>query len=185
MAEVTIIRGDYYFTGRCAHHGASPFLSRSWSVWCDVADVALGVSTTHSALCARCFAGLGRREVFTALDGLNLDVARGCRVALIGSNDAGKSTLLSILMGTQLLDAGTLEVEGENVSEQPSWQRARRIALVRQNSELNVLSSLSIEENFALAIMGRARAFGLRRVRRSIVGDLARQALRRFGMGLA
>lgn len=130
------------------------------------------------------FAGLGKKEVFTALDGLNIDVARGSLVALIGSNGAGKSTLLSILMGTLLLDEGSLHVDGENMSEKPSWERASRIALVRQNPEHNVLSSLSIEENFALAVMGREKAFRLRRYDRHAVRDAARNALQRFGMGL-
>jgi len=130
------------------------------------------------------FDGLGKREVFTALDALNLNVAPGSCVALIGSNGAGKSTLLSILMGTQLLDEGSLHIDGEDVSEQPSWKRASRVALVRQNPEHNVLSSLSIEENFALAIMGRERAFGLRRYDRAAVREAGVQALRKFGMGL-
>lgn len=130
------------------------------------------------------FAGLGKKEVFTALDGLNLAVGRGSCVALIGSNGAGKSTLLSILMGTLLLDEGSLHVDGENMSEKPSWERASKIALVRQNPEHNVLSSLSIEENFALAVMGREKAFRLRRYDRRSVRDAARNALQRFGMGL-
>jgi putative tryptophan/tyrosine transport system ATP-binding protein len=130
------------------------------------------------------FAGLGKREVFTALDKLDIDVARGSCVALIGSNGAGKSTLLSILMGTLLLDEGSLQIDGEDVSEQPSWKRASRVALVRQNPEHNVLSSLSIEENFALAMMGRDRNFGLRRYDRQAVSDAARHSLGKFGMGL-
>ncbi|UVK43653.1 ATP-binding cassette domain-containing protein [Mesorhizobium sp. AR07] len=130
------------------------------------------------------FAGLGKKEVFIALDDLTLDIARGSYVALIGSNGAGKSTLLSILMGTLLLDEGSLHIDDEDMSEKPSWQRASKIALVRQNPEHNVLSSLSIEENFALATMGRERAFRLRRYDRDAVRLAARSALQRFGMGL-
>ncbi len=87
-------------------------------------------------------------------------------------------------MGTLLLDEGSLHIDGEDLSETSSWERASRIALVRQNPEHNVLSALSIEENFALAFMGRQRAFGLRRYDRTVVREAARDALRKFGMGL-
>lgn len=130
------------------------------------------------------FAGLGKRETFTAIDAMTLDIAPGSYVALIGSNGAGKSTLLSILMGTTLLDDGTLDVDGQDVSTVPSWRRASKITLVRQNPEHNVLSSLSIEENFALALMGRGGRFSVRRYDRRSVRDAARAALSRFGMGL-
>ncbi|MCZ8546502.1 ATP-binding cassette domain-containing protein [Mesorhizobium qingshengii] len=130
------------------------------------------------------FVGLGKKEVLTALDSIDLDVEESSCVALIGSNGAGKSTLLSILMGTLLLDEGVLQLDHQDVGEQPSWKRADKIALVRQNPEHNVLSALSIEENFALAIMGRERAFGLRRYDRDAVRHAATQALAKFGMGI-
>jgi putative ABC transport system ATP-binding protein len=130
------------------------------------------------------FAGLGRKETMTALDGLDLTVARGSYVALIGSNGAGKSTLLSLLAGTLLADEGTILVDGEDITDEPSWQRARDIALVRQNPEHNVLSGLTIEQNFALAMLGRTRAFKLSRYDRDEVRSAAAAALGRFGMGL-
>jgi putative ABC transport system ATP-binding protein len=130
------------------------------------------------------FAGLGRKETMTALDGLDLTVARGSYIALIGSNGAGKSTLLSLLAGTLLADEGTILVDGGDITDEPSWGRARDIALVRQNPEHNVLSGLTIEQNFALAMLGRTRAFRLARYDRAEVRAAAAAALGRFGMGL-
>jgi ABC-2 type transport system ATP-binding protein len=54
-----------------------------------------------------------------ALDGLDLDVARGEIVALLGPNGAGKSTLLRILGTTVLPDAGTASVCGIDVVRSP------------------------------------------------------------------
>ncbi|MCC5989234.1 MAG: ATP-binding cassette domain-containing protein [Pararhodobacter sp.] len=130
------------------------------------------------------FPALGGREMITALDGLDITISPGSFVALIGSNGAGKSTLLSVLMGAQFLDEGAIEIDGEAVTDQPSWQRSDKVAMVRQNPENNVLGGLTIEENFALAVMGPRRGLRLRRYPRAEIRANAAAALAGFGMGL-
>jgi polar amino acid transport system ATP-binding protein len=49
------------------------------------------------------------------LDGLDLDVARGEKLAIIGGSGSGKSTILRILMTLEGIDAGRVEVAGEPV----------------------------------------------------------------------
>ena len=49
------------------------------------------------------------------LDGLDLDVARGEKLALIGPSGSGKSTILRILMTLEGIDGGAVEIEGERV----------------------------------------------------------------------
>ena len=49
---------------------------------------------------------------FCALDGLNLQVARGEICALLGPNGAGKSTTLKILAGLQEATSGSVQVAG-------------------------------------------------------------------------
>jgi ABC-type multidrug transport system ATPase subunit len=51
----------------------------------------------------------GRRPV---LRGVDLDVAAGALVAIVGENGAGKSTLLQVLAGTLAVDAGSVDVGG-------------------------------------------------------------------------
>lgn len=65
----------------------------------------------------------------TALDGLDIDVARGEIVSLLGPNGAGKSTLLRILGTIVLPDAGSASVCGVDVTEDPLAAR-RKIGLM-------------------------------------------------------
>jgi ABC-2 type transport system ATP-binding protein len=64
-----------------------------------------------------------------ALDGLDLDVARGEIVALLGPNGAGKSTLLRILGTTVLPEAGTARLLGKDALDDPVAAR-RAIGLM-------------------------------------------------------
>ncbi len=89
--------------------------------------------------------GYGAMQV---LWGVDLDVAPGETVLLLGANSAGKSTLLRSLIGLLPCWQGSIRFEGEAIEHLPSEQRIRRgIAFM---SELGVFPSLSIDENIAL-----------------------------------
>ncbi len=130
------------------------------------------------------FKAAGRNETFTAVDRLSLRLEPATIVALVGSNGSGKSTLLSMIAGSLQPDEGEIRVDGSPVTGMPSWRRTGLVALVRQNPEHNVLSALTIAENFALALAGKAKSFNLRRAVVPNVREVARKALGQFGMAL-
>ena len=82
----------------------------------------------------------------TALDGLNLDVARGTIHAVVGENGAGKSTLLKILAGVVRPDAGQILLDGRSVAmDSPAAARRRGIGIVYQ--ELSLFPQRSVLAN--------------------------------------
>ena len=60
-----------------------------------------------------------------ALTGVNLELAEGDFVTVIGGNGAGKSTLLNMIAGVYPLDAGTIELDGTDVSRMTGETSAR------------------------------------------------------------
>jgi len=70
----------------------------------------------------------------TALDGFDLEVRRGELLALLGPNGAGKSTAISLLLGLQRPDSGTVELFGTDPQE---LDARRRIGIMMQEVMLS------------------------------------------------
>lgn len=82
-----------------------------------------------------------------ALDDVDLEIAPGEVLALIGRNGAGKTTFFSIVAGLLRADAGSVRVEGIDVAEHP--HRARlRLGLAGQ--ETAVYPPLTVADNLRL-----------------------------------
>jgi ribose transport system ATP-binding protein len=85
----------------------------------------------------------------TALDSVDLAVASGEVVALIGENGAGKSTLMKILAGIYRPDSGTIRLGGEITELRSPRDAARRgIAIIHQ--ELELVDTLDVAANIFL-----------------------------------
>ena len=84
-----------------------------------------------------------------ALRGVNLTLARGEVLAVIGENGAGKSTLMKILAGVQRQDGGEILLDGEAVEIRSVHDAlARGVALIHQ--ELNLADNLDVAANIFL-----------------------------------
>lgn len=86
------------------------------------------------------------------LDGVDFDVPAGARVAVTGESGSGKSTLLHLLGLLDTPDAGTVEIDGRDMTGAGDAERARlrraKIGLVFQ--QFNLVPSLTVEANLAL-----------------------------------
>lgn len=96
-----------------------------------------------------------------ALRGLNLRIASGSFVSVIGSNGAGKSSLLNALAGDVPASTGSIVVAGQDVTRLPAHRRCEWVARVFQDPLTGTCGPLTIEENLALAD-DRGRPRGLR-----------------------
>ncbi len=84
-----------------------------------------------------------------ALDGVDLSLASGEVVAVMGENGAGKSTLMRILGGAHAADAGTIEIDGRPVPmATPLESRQAGVSVIYQ--EFNLIPGLTAAENIFL-----------------------------------
>ncbi|HWI39842.1 MAG TPA: ABC transporter ATP-binding protein [Burkholderiales bacterium] len=84
------------------------------------------------------------------LDGITFELPANGRLALLGRNGVGKSTLLLTLMGYTRLHRGDVLWDGKPISRLPAHQRARLgIGWVAQERE--IFPSLTLEENLCVA----------------------------------
>lgn len=118
-----------------------------------------------------------------ALRGMSLDIPEGQFVTVIGSNGAGKSTFLNAISGDQMVDNGSIYINGINVTGKQAYQRAPYIARVFQDPMAGTCENLTIEENMALAYRrGEIRSFRWA-VRRNL-REIFRKKLSSLDLGL-
>src|SRR5687768_15146855 len=97
-----------------------------------------------------------------ALVGVDLIVAAGECLGLVGHNGAGKSTLMHILAGTLAPDRGTVILNGENLTARYDVAVAQRHGVRCVFQELSLCPNLTVAENAHVFHAG-VKGFGWRR----------------------
>ena len=85
------------------------------------------------------------------VDNVAISVEQGEIVGLLGPNGAGKTTTFYMMVGLIPPDAGTVHLDGENLTKTPMYQRARK-GMGYLAQEPSVFRKLSVEDN-VLAIL--------------------------------
>jgi len=93
---------------------------------------------------------------FVALEGINLDVARGERLGLIGPNGSGKSTLVNCICGTLNNETGTVHFEGRALDGLPANRRTH-LGLARSFQLPRPFMSLSVADNLRIPLIYAVR----------------------------
>jgi putative tryptophan/tyrosine transport system ATP-binding protein len=97
-----------------------------------------------------------------AIDRISLQVQKGDFVTVIGSNGAGKTSFLNLIAGTYAPDEGDIYIDGEKVTRLAEHKRAKYLGRIFQNPLMGTASTMTVEENLAMADL-RGKPRGLRR----------------------
>ena len=106
--------------------------------------VARGITRTYGT-------GAG---IVTALDAVDVEISRGRFTAIMGPSGSGKSTLLHVLAGLDEVDAGSIQLDGTELTglgdDALTRLRRERIGFVFQS--FNLLPMLTAEQNILLPL---------------------------------
>ena len=90
-----------------------------------------------------------------AVKGIDLHVAQGELVCLIGANGAGKTTTLKGITGLQPIKSGKIHYAGADITGKPAFQLVRKgLSMVPEGR--GVFGALTIEENLAMGAYARS-----------------------------
>ena len=116
--------------------------------------------------------GLTRRfGGLTAVDAIDLDLAKGELVSIIGPNGAGKTTLVNVITGFDFPTSGSVALADELIT---SWSphRRGRAGLARTFQHSRSFGSLSVRENVEVAALGSGASSREARRRAATLLDL-------------
>ena len=119
-----------------------------------------------------------------AVDGVNFTVTQGELLALIGSNGAGKTSLVNLISGLLRADSGSIVFQGTDVTHQSVHERIAE-GIARSFQLVNLFDQLTTLDNVALAIFSREgktrRLFALADHDTAVRRE-AMEVLREFGL---
>lgn len=118
-----------------------------------------------------------------AINGITLHIRKGDFITIIGSNGAGKTTVLNLTAGTFAPDEGDIFIDDSRVTRLPEHRRAKYLGRIFQDPLMGTAATMTIEENLAMAdLRGQIRglSWGIKNARR----DHYREILKMLDLGL-
>src|SRR6476660_2278221 len=101
----------------------------------------------------------------TVVRGVNVEIASGEVIGLLGANGAGKTTTFSMVVGLTAPDSGRVLLDGADVTDDPMYVRARKgIGYLPQ--EASIFRGLSVEDNITAILETLPLDAAARRARR-------------------
>ncbi|PID40103.1 MAG: ABC transporter ATP-binding protein [Proteobacteria bacterium] len=97
-----------------------------------------------------CIFHAGTPNAKTVIRGLDLSVAPGEFVTIIGSNGAGKTTLFNLISGNLPPTAGSVFLKGRDVTGHPEYKRARIVGRIFQDPLVGTASNMTLEDNMMI-----------------------------------
>ncbi|MGH3691967.1 MAG: ABC transporter ATP-binding protein, partial [Acidimicrobiia bacterium] len=85
------------------------------------------------------------------LFGVDLEVQKGETVALLGTNGAGKSTVLRVISGLAVPERGVVRLKGQNITYVAPEARARRLGIMELPGGQGVFPGLTVQQNLAIS----------------------------------
>jgi lipopolysaccharide export system ATP-binding protein len=109
---------------------------------------------------------------WTVVRGVNIEIASGEVIGLLGANGAGKTTTFSMVVGLTAPDSGRVLLDGVDVTDDPMYIRARKgIGYLPQ--EASIFRGLSVEQNIMAILETLSLDRGQRRTRlRELLAEL-------------
>ena len=109
------------------------------------------------------------------LNGINLDVAKGESMVVIGGSGTGKSVLLKVILGLIPADSGEISLEGQSLSNIGREKFLTRFGMLFQGGAL--FDSLNVWQNVCFRLLR-----GNNRVNTKEAKEIAEQKLKRVGL---
>ena len=113
----------------------------------------------------------------------NLTIRDGEFVSVVGSNGSGKTSMLNIICGSIPVEAGSILIDGKDITREKVYKRNRKIGRVYQNPAMGTCPSMTILENMSLAD-NKGKFFGLGRGTNKARIEYYRESLAQLGLGL-
>ena len=111
------------------------------------------------------------------LDGVDLDIRAGHGMVILGGSGSGKSVTIKCILGLIEPDAGSIEIDGQNILKLPRQEREAlndRIGMLFQNGAL--FASLPVWENVCFKLLAQ------KRITRARARDKAAEVLAQVGL---